>query len=350
MDEYVIVEKSSLNNIADTVRGATGSTDSIAVSALSNEVAAAIASGGLPSGGAPYQQLVTDGEGNAKWEDRLCYTSDPVSIAFIDGNYDFDCGTINGGDGSTVETLDITIDGNLADGENYILTIDDQVFNVIAKSFQGHLYIGNAKYMGGEDTGENYFIFVSHNGMIALYGWATEADIVAGTTNHTIKLEGSTTTNYPIDIKYLPRASENSLGVMNYHGVRHAAFRRFGLVEGQTTFKEAVKIVQNSNGNSLNTIYISGKDDYLSLYGGIYNTTKIRIYAFNSELTKRVVITLNFPSASDDAILSSIEVTEQNIALDGNSSIILNSSTSGSSKKFKITVDDSGTISATEVT
>lgn len=28
---------------------------------------------GLPTGGAPYQQLVTDGEGNAKWEDRLAY-------------------------------------------------------------------------------------------------------------------------------------------------------------------------------------------------------------------------------------------------------------------------------------
>ena len=34
--------------------------------------------------------------------------------------------------------------------------------------------------------------------------------------------------------------------------------------------------------------------------------------------------------------------------LDGN--IIIPSSTSGSSKKFQITVDDSGTISATEVT
>ena len=28
---------------------------------------------GLPTGGTPYQQLVTDGEGNTKWEDRLAY-------------------------------------------------------------------------------------------------------------------------------------------------------------------------------------------------------------------------------------------------------------------------------------
>lgn len=30
---------------------------------------------GLPTGGAAYQQLVTDGEGNAKWEDRLAYNA-----------------------------------------------------------------------------------------------------------------------------------------------------------------------------------------------------------------------------------------------------------------------------------
>lgn len=29
--------------------------------------------GGLPTGGEPYKQLVTDGEGNAVWEDRLAY-------------------------------------------------------------------------------------------------------------------------------------------------------------------------------------------------------------------------------------------------------------------------------------
>ena len=28
---------------------------------------------GLPTGGAPYQQLVTGGTGTAKWEDRLAY-------------------------------------------------------------------------------------------------------------------------------------------------------------------------------------------------------------------------------------------------------------------------------------
>ena len=46
MDEYVIVNKSSLDNIGNTIRSATGSIEDIAISDLSNKVAAAVASGG----------------------------------------------------------------------------------------------------------------------------------------------------------------------------------------------------------------------------------------------------------------------------------------------------------------
>lgn len=43
--------------------------------------------GGLPEGGAPYQQLVTDGEGVAKWEDRTHYeahetVNEPLNITW----------------------------------------------------------------------------------------------------------------------------------------------------------------------------------------------------------------------------------------------------------------------------
>ena len=46
MDEYVIVNKSSLDNIGNTIRSATGSIEDIAISDLSNKVAAAVANGG----------------------------------------------------------------------------------------------------------------------------------------------------------------------------------------------------------------------------------------------------------------------------------------------------------------
>ena len=46
MAEYVIVNKSSLDNIGNTIRSATGSIEDIAISDLSNKVAAAVANGG----------------------------------------------------------------------------------------------------------------------------------------------------------------------------------------------------------------------------------------------------------------------------------------------------------------
>ena len=44
-----------------------------------------VSGGGLPSGGAPYQQLVTDGDDNTKWEDRLAYEGSKLTIDFIQG-------------------------------------------------------------------------------------------------------------------------------------------------------------------------------------------------------------------------------------------------------------------------
>ena len=37
------------------------------------------------NGGAPYQQLVTDGDGNTKWEDRLAYDDSKVVVGDIQG-------------------------------------------------------------------------------------------------------------------------------------------------------------------------------------------------------------------------------------------------------------------------
>ena len=37
--------------------------------------------GGLPSGGTPYQQLVTDGNGNAKWEDKPYFKVNVISVS-----------------------------------------------------------------------------------------------------------------------------------------------------------------------------------------------------------------------------------------------------------------------------
>ena len=65
-----------------------------------------------------------------------------------------------------------------------------------------------------------------------------------------------------------------------------------------------------------------------------------------SEAYKRLEIldglTFTTKNANEDEV-------RQKVVLDGDKEIILSSSTSGSTKKFRVTVDDSGTLKATEI-
>lgn len=73
MADYLI-QDTTLTGIADAIRGKTGGADPIPVSGMAGAISGIqTGGGGLPSGGAPYQYLVTDGSGNTKWEDRLAY-------------------------------------------------------------------------------------------------------------------------------------------------------------------------------------------------------------------------------------------------------------------------------------
>ena len=66
----------------------------------------------------------------------------------------------------------------------------------------------------------------------------------------------------------------------------------------------------------------------------------------NSEAYERLEIinglTFTTKNANEDAV-------SRNVVLEGDKEIILSSSTSGSTKKFRVTVDDSGTLKATEI-
>ena len=78
-----------------------------------------------------------------------------------------------------------------------------------------------------------------------------------------------------------------------------------------------------------------------------YQQTGSDINPVNREEYERLEIfdglTFTRKKANEDAV-------RRKVVLEGDKEIILSSSTSGSAKKFKITVDDSGTIKATEVT
>lgn len=91
--------------------------------------------GGMPEGGEPYKQLVTDGSGVAKWEDRLAYSEEGVVVEW-DGNTEgLENHTVSlmGQQFLTWHVSDAVIDRanrdglsvTFADGEEEILTEDD---------------------------------------------------------------------------------------------------------------------------------------------------------------------------------------------------------------------------------
>ena len=384
MDEYVIIEKSSLKSMADSVRTTTGSTENIAVSALSNEVATAIASGGLPTGGAPYQQLVTDGEGNAKWEDRTHYPYEQTvgiqeeSVAFKEmfpGAY---MGNI-----SYPDSITFTV------GQTIKIVFDGQSYDLSCRETEAGPLYGNASIFGtiiGQslpDTGEP-FVFYPDDSSFTFASLSTEAQ-------HTISAEWKELSFHKIDKKYLP---EIVFPDITWDEILDKPF-------SSTKIKATVKgsgavniIVGNTYSDPINTTMAfktgfnykvvgtvalansSGKSYLLSVNGfcqcadgflilghiPVSGGKKITVslcskenqyyagqFRFSSPDTFgefTITANLTFSVEAKQLDQNVIPASIQRVGED----VIFPSSTSGSSKKFKITVDDSGTISATEVT
>ena len=107
--------------------------------------------------GTPYQQLVTDGDGNTKWEDRLAYVTDPVKTELVPEE------TVRltlQPDGRYAGSLPVPV--ILSEGATYFIKIDGVEYESVCKvkSDWGKAYIGNLALTGTkeevEDTGEPY--------------------------------------------------------------------------------------------------------------------------------------------------------------------------------------------------
>lgn len=128
-------------------------------------------SGGLPTGGAPYQQLVTDGEGNAKWEDRLAYL---YNVNFINAQqFIFD------------STEMLIGSGDLVVGETYKVIFDSTEYSCECVHVEGAPTIGS-----GDFSFVDYpFVFLSDNGQLVC--------VVQSAGTHTISLSGKS-------VKFIP--------------------------------------------------------------------------------------------------------------------------------------------------
>lgn len=272
-----------------------------------------------PSGGTPYQQLVTDGDGVVKWEDRLAYevsvTSDIAGLEYtIDG---FDSGTYTAEHsdiplelGQVWSVTKITESGNSYAPENVEVQKDED----------GTLYIGSPP---SSNVGEGNLPYsVTKNKTILSWYWYTRSYI------RKIKLVGvsgthTTTTLKQIDPKYVPK---------------EVYFVKF---DGRSLDKTFDEITEAYNAGML--VVLDGSRMH-GLMSDI-DSERLEFVCIDANASTTIILT------SDNTISQIINVS---FTMDDNGTftnrLILPSSTSGSSKRFDITVDDTGTISATEVT
>ena len=130
-------------------------------------------------GGTPYQQLVTDGEGNTQWEDRLAYITteeqaifSQEDIAFVehDGMYFSSEDIVPATDINVGANYRVNFDGEAYDCVAYKLDADSN-FSVVPGQGSGHIFIGNGFLYGtGEDTGEPFLITYSRSNSQILIG------------------------------------------------------------------------------------------------------------------------------------------------------------------------------------
>lgn len=145
--------------------------------------------GGMPEGGEPYKQLVTDGEGVAKWEDRLAYSYIGEDVIFSETEVTITDGVAD------VQSYWAQLWGN---EYSYAVVFDGVRYVCTPENLQYHEgYIGNPAIAdGGEDNGQPFAIRVKD--------YCTMASILARNDGlHTVAVYGLYDAIHAVPTDYL---------------------------------------------------------------------------------------------------------------------------------------------------
>ena len=296
-------------------------------------------------------------------KNRPFYTGDPVETVLVEESTATfaDEGGLYGAE--VISTFLATV------GETYKVSWDGTVYESVCADYRAGLFaIGNLSIAGaGADTGEP-FLIVPNGSSIFIYTPDTSA-------SHTFSISGLATEVVKVDEKYLPVSTDDSYGVIKksdivsvYNFPAKAPHNQMvGAITAFNTGNASIvwggqKVINASYNSSNDTITVTFADSPLenltfSNNNGLYVITlgtstyaelqadTVRI--FNSEGAYTVLTTEGEQSNT------TLHTIADKFSINGDIkgyALVLSSSTANSTKKFKITVDDSGTISATEVT
>ena len=295
-------------------------------------------------------------------KNRPFYEGDPVETVFVEES------TVSFSGSGGMYFAQIQSNFEATAGETYKVSWDGAVYECVCVNFRNSLFIGNLSIaFGGSDTGEPFLMGINNGSRIGIYTKDTSA-------SHTISISGSIAEVVQIPDKYISDTFRDVVIAGDpLHWSENDWTKYYGLFQsgkllmingiGSSDFAGYVLSMFYSSSVSNMSVVSSTGDLYkLDAYkdgeeNKFYWAPIINLGAFyfryqesgsyTSEEYERLELsdglTFTTKNANEDEV-------NKKVVLEGDKEIILSSSTSGSLKKFKITVDDSGTISATELT
>lgn len=280
---------------------------------------------------------------------------------------------------------------DVSEGQTYTVVWDGVEYSCVCHTMGPYKYIGNPEAFGRESTGEPFLYLDSDQPVWASYNTST---------SHTIKVTTISTVYQTIDEKYLPESaftnaewSKISNKIVDYKqqslslsvsgeqiNIRAGASYSKNRINDKLKFEDGM--VYKINGSiTIHSPSTAGGNDHTLSVNGNY-TCSMGLVKFGSvydNYYKQDIELGLYSSSSDDTTnygylyVSSalpgeitwtfdINITEtgeakplpdicigKNIQRVGDN-IIIPSSTAGSTKKFKLTIDDTGTLTASEIT
>ena len=321
--------------------------------------------GGGSGGGAQPDWNQNDSTAADYIKNRPFYTGDTSETVLVEeSTVSFTNVSSNIYYGEIPTTVELTV------GETYKVSWDGTTYESTCVNFNSLQVIGNLSIMGaGSDTGEPFLISpLADNSGTDIYTLDTSA-------SHAISISTFASAELvKIPDKYISDTFRDVVIAGNPLKWSEDDWTKYyGLFQGGKLLMINGIRDSNSKGYVLSMYYVSHGAYNISAINSTGNLYKLVInqgseenkfywspivshgdFYFQydktgsnaSEAYKRLEVldglTFTTKNANEEAV-------SQKLVLEGDKEIILSSSTSGSTKKFRVTVDDSGTISATEV-
>ena len=262
----------------------------------------------------------------------MYYTGDPVETVLVEKST---VSFAEGGGGKYQGDLPSTFSPTV--GETYKVYWDGAAYECTCVNFNNRLIIGNLYIIeAGSDTGEPFVMAILNGGGIGIVTADTSA-------SHTIFIRGYAESVVKIDQKYLPVASETEPGIISITPLSNYILQQvddeyFSEIHTQVwNYGDAAIIKECADKNNSHGIFSPGK-----LEGAVLSCD-------DNAVNKYITSVLSGGKNIECWKFSLGSTTMERLWGIFEDGVVISSSTADSTKKFKITVDDSGVLKATEV-